>query len=209
MEKVVDRKGGCYPHFDSYKKGCGGFEGGVYFTNINVAPDERSGSEQHTKKYNFMKDIRRMESTVKILSDNPCFQYERGFRLCKIFLFIERKKSRAGCNLTHHIEMLLFRKRNICVYNFSNKDVFVVVLSVKPTAVLFVINIGSHPGRGKDYFSCHKNLYFHQWWNRVFQNYSLCPFGPQEILRMKNGLWIFAHVSYNILNSREGFWNRL
>lgn len=68
MEKVVGRKGGCYPRFDSYKKGCGGLEGGVYFTNINVTPDERSGSEQHTKKYNFMKDIRRMESTVKILT---------------------------------------------------------------------------------------------------------------------------------------------
>lgn len=68
MEKVVGRKGGCYPYFDSYKKGCGGLEVGVYFTNINVTPDERSGSEQHTKKYNFMKDIRRMESTVKILT---------------------------------------------------------------------------------------------------------------------------------------------
>lgn len=42
-----------------------------------------------------------------------------------------------------HIVALLFRKLNICVYNFSNKD---VVLNVKPTAVLFVTNIGPNSG---------------------------------------------------------------
>lgn len=76
---------------------------------------------------------------------------------------------------------LLFRKLNICIYNFSNKDV-VVVLSVKPTAFSFVINIGPNPESGENYFFCHRKCNFLELWNMpIFKITVSLPLDPREI----------------------------
>jgi len=38
---------------------------------------------------------------------------------------------------------------------------------------------------------------------------TVSPFGPQGYMRIENLLWTFAHLNYNILKSREGFWDIL
>ena len=101
---------------------------------------------------------------------------------------------------------LLFRKLNICIYNFSNKDV--VVLSVKPTAVLFVTNIGSNPGQEKKLLFLPQEVLLPLALEHDFsklQSLSLWTLRKYEGGELT--LDLCSHFSYNISKNRKGFWN--
>ena len=104
-----------------------------------------------------------------------------------------KKKLRAGCNFWYTILRGCYsEKLNICIYNFSNKDVVVVVLSVKPTAVSFVINIEPNPEWGVNYFFCHRKSNFLELWNMPICKITVSlPLDPREIWEWGTGFGPF------------------